>query len=99
MPLGARGDSNVIRQYAAKHAALPETIKRIVPDLIDWAGKSCEQQRLRMVNAQYNSNEGTRRLMIEDLKRQAKDLTMYAGFLVYRLPPSVNDMLARIAAE
>jgi hypothetical protein len=37
--------------------------------------------------------------MIEDLKRKAKDLTMYAGFLKYRLPPWVNDMLARIAAE
>ena len=89
----------MIRQYSAKHAALPETIKRNVPNLIMWTGQSCEQQRLRLSAAQYGANEGTRRLMVEDLKRKAKDLTMYAGFLVYRLPPWVNDMLARIAAE
>lgn len=99
LPLEAKGDSNVIRQYSAKHAALPETIKRNVPNLIMWTGESCEQQRLRTAGAQFGANEGTRRLMIEDLKRKAKDLTMYAGFLVYRLPPWVNDMLARIAAE
>lgn len=29
----------------------------------------------------------------------AKDLMMYSGFLKYRLPASVNDTLARIAAE
>jgi len=64
-----------------------------------WTGTSCEQQRLKLSNSQYNSNEGTRRQMMEDLKRKAKDLTMYSGFLKYRLPPWVNDMLARIAAE
>jgi len=37
--------------------------------------------------------------MIEKLKVMTKDLMMYAGFLKYRLPASVNDTLARIAAE
>lgn len=64
-----------------------------------WTGRSCEEQRCKLANSHYNSNDGTRRHMIEDLKRKAKDLTMYAGFLKYRLPPWVNDMLARIAAE
>jgi hypothetical protein len=37
--------------------------------------------------------------MIEKLKIMAKDLMMYSGFLKYRLPASVNETLARIAAE
>lgn len=99
LPLEAHGDSNTIRQFANKYSSLPETITRNVPNLIMWTGTSCEQQRLKLSNSQYNSNEGTRRQMMEDLKRKAKDLTMYSGFLKYRLPPWVNDMLARIAAE
>ncbi|OBT79120.1 hypothetical protein VF21_01816 [Pseudogymnoascus sp. 05NY08] len=99
LPLEAHGDSNIIRQFAGKYAAFPETITRNIPNLIMWTGRSCEEQRSRLANSQYNSNDGTRRHMIEDLKRKAKDLTMYAGFLKYRLPPWVNDLLARIAAE
>jgi nuclear pore complex protein Nup93 len=99
LPLEARGDSTIIRQTAAKYSSLPETITRNVPNLIMWTGRSCEKQRMILANAQYGSDEGIRRQMIDDLKRKAKDLTMYAGFLKYRLPPWVNDMLARIAAE
>lgn len=99
LPLEAQGDSNTIRQYAGKYSALPETITRNIPNLIMWTGRSCEEQRNKLVNSHYNSNDGTRRHMINDLKRKAKDLTMYAGFLKYRLPPWVNDMLARIAAD
>jgi hypothetical protein len=38
-------------------------------------------------------------MMAEALKDMAKDVMMYSGFLKYRLPASVNDTLARIAAE
>lgn len=99
LPLEAQGDSNIIRQFAAKYSALPETITRNIPNLIMWTGRSCEEQRSKLAKSHYNSNDGTRRHMIEDLKRKARDLTMYAGFLKYRLPTWVNDMLARIAAE
>jgi hypothetical protein len=37
--------------------------------------------------------------MIEQLGLVAKDMVMYSGFLRYRLPASVNDTLAKIAAE
>lgn len=99
MPLEAKGDVNAIRAAAAKYNSCPETIKCNVPNLILWTAESCERQRSKLAHSQYNSNEGTRRAMIEDLRRKAKDLTMYVGFLQYRLPPQVNDMLARIASE
>jgi hypothetical protein len=38
-------------------------------------------------------------MIIDRLKDMAKNLMMYSGFLKYRLPASVNDTLARIAAE
>jgi len=99
LPLGAKGDSSIVRQYASKYSSLPETLSRNVPNLIIWTIRSCSQQRAVLASAQYGSNDGTRREMIDDLKMKARDLMMYVGFLRYRLPASVNDSLARIAAE
>lgn len=74
-------------------------IARNVPNLIVWTIRSCSEQRSILSKTQYGGNEGTRQEMIEKLKVMTKDLMMYAGFLKYRLPASVNDTLARIAAE
>jgi nuclear pore complex protein Nup93 len=74
-------------------------IARNVPNLIVWTIRSCSEQRSILSKTQYGGNEGTRQQMIEKLKVMTKDLMMYAGFLKYRLPASVNDTLARIAAE
>jgi nuclear pore complex protein Nup93 len=89
----------VIRQYAAKYSALPHVVTRNIPNLVMWTCRSCEEQRQRLAGSNFSSNDGTRRQMMEDLKRKVKDLTMYAGFLKYRFPPWVNDTLARIAAD
>lgn len=99
LPLTAGGDSTAVRQYAAKYSSLDECIRRLVPNLIIWAIRCCSTQRGQMSNGQYVVNDGTRRMILEDLKAKAKDLMMYSGFLKYRLPVSVNETLARIAAE
>jgi len=99
LPLQAAGDSTQVRQQAAQYSALPQVIARNVPNLIVWTIRSCSKQRSILSKTQFGGNEGTRYEMIEKLKVMAKDLMMYSGFLKYRLPASVNDTLARIAAE
>lgn len=95
----AEGNSAKVRQSAAMYASLPQTVARNVPQLIIWTILCCSKQRLILASGQFSANDGTRRMMIDDLKLKAKDLMMYAGFLKYRLPPDVNSTLARIAAE
>jgi nuclear pore complex protein Nup93 len=93
------GDSVVIRSYAAKFSSFPQPIAQIVPSLILWTIRCCSQERSFLTLREYGGNEGTRRQMIDRLKLIAKDMMMYSGFLRYRLPASVNDTLAKIAAE
>jgi nuclear pore complex protein Nup93 len=95
----AAGDSAAVRESAALYSSLPQTVSRNVPQLIIWTIQCCSQQRAILAKGQFTANDGTRRMMIDDLTIKAKDMMMYAGFLRYRLPPSVNDTLARIAAE
>lgn len=99
LPIQAKGDSSVIRQSAAQYSALPQTVARNVPPLILWTLRCCSEQRAVLARSAYGGNEGTRSMMMEQLKTVARDLMMYAGFLKYRLPASVNDTLARIAAD
>lgn len=100
LPLQAEGDSTQIRQKAAQYSALPQVIARNIPNLIVWTIRSCSEQRSLLSKTLFGGgNEGTRHRMIERLKVMTKDVMMYSGFLKYRLPVSVNDRLARIAAE
>ena len=80
-------------------SSFPQPIAQIVPSLILWTVRCCSQQRAVLTSREYGGNEGTRRQMIEQLGLVAKDMVMYSGFLRYRLPASVNDTLAKIAAE
>lgn len=100
LPLGAEGNSTLVRQQAARYSGLPQAVARNVPNLIIWTIRSCSAVRSALSSSQFGGvNEGTRRLMSEKMKVIAKDVMMYAGFLKYRLPLLVNETLARIAAE
>ncbi|KAI9742487.1 MAG: hypothetical protein M1818_004021 [Claussenomyces sp. TS43310] len=99
IPLGAQGDSTRIRQCAAKYSSFDQTIIRLIPNLIIWSIRCCMSQRSFLMGSQFGGNDGSRFSMMTELKSIAKDLMMYSGFLKYRLPSSVNDALARIAAE
>jgi hypothetical protein len=96
-----RGDSTRIRACATKYASLPPTVARLVPQLIIWAIQCASLvRRDHLAAAAYPAaNDAVRSAVVVDMAHVARDLMMYSGFLKYRLPASVNDALARIAAE
>ncbi|KAL2019449.1 hypothetical protein VTK56DRAFT_9654 [Thermocarpiscus australiensis] len=99
LPLTARGDPSVIRSYAARFAGLAQPVAINVPNLILWTVVCCTRQRERLVNGQFSGNEGTARLMVDELKQIILDLTAYTSQLRYRLPPHLHEALARASAD
>ncbi|TQW00859.1 nuclear pore protein (Nic96) [Cordyceps javanica] len=99
LPLDAGGDASTIRAYAAKFSALPQPVSINVPNLLMWTIISCVRQREQLTNGQFSGNEGTRRLMVDQLKQMTLDLTTYTSQLRYRFPPHLHEALARASAE
>ncbi|KAK3321050.1 putative nuclear pore protein [Cercophora scortea] len=99
LPLGARGDPSVIRNYAAKFASLAQPVAINVPNLLMWTIVCCTKQRERLVTGQFSGNESTARLMVDELKQMSVDLTTYTSQLRYRLPPHLHEALARASAD
>ncbi|KAI1343979.1 Nup93/Nic96-domain-containing protein [Xylariaceae sp. FL0016] len=99
LPLDANGDPAKIRHYAAKFAGLSQTVAINVPNLLMWTITCCLRQRDRLMSGQFSGNEGTRRMMCDELKQISMDLTTYTGQLRYRFPPHLHEALARASAE
>ncbi|KAH6608106.1 hypothetical protein Trco_004419 [Trichoderma cornu-damae] len=99
LPLEAGGDASTIRAYASKFSSLSQPVSINVPNLIMWTIISCVRQREHLVNGQFSGNEGTRKMMVEQLKQMILDLTTYTSQLRYRFPPHLHEALARASAE
>ncbi|KAL6901386.1 NIC domain-containing protein [Trichoderma evansii] len=99
LPLEAGGDASTIRAYASKFSSLSQPVSINVPNLIMWTIISCVRQREQLVNGQFSGNEGTRKMMVEQLKQMILDLTTYTSQLRYRFPPHLHEALARASAE
>jgi nuclear pore complex protein Nup93 len=97
--LDARGDPSIIRQYASKFAGLSQPVAINVPNLLMWTITCCMNQRERLLSGQYSGNEGTRRIMVDNLKQISMDLTTYTSQLKYRFPPHLHQALARASAD
>lgn len=99
LPLAAKGDPAIIRAYAAKFPGLSQPVSINVPNLLMWTIIACTRQRESLSTGAFSGNEGTRRLMIDQMKQTVLDLTTYTSQLRYRLPPMLHEALARAAAE
>ncbi|PFH61538.1 hypothetical protein XA68_17041 [Ophiocordyceps unilateralis] len=99
LPLDAAGDASTIRAYASKFSALSQPVSINVPNLLMWTIICCLRQREQLTNGQFSGNEGTRRLMVDQLKQMTLDLTTYTSQLRYRFPPHLHEALARASAE
>ncbi|EGX96200.1 nuclear pore protein (Nic96) [Cordyceps militaris CM01] len=99
LPLDAGGDASTIRAYAAKFSAMPQPVSINVPNLLMWTVLCCVRQREQLTNGQFSGNEGTRKLMVDQLKQLTLDLTTYTSQLRYRFPPHLHEALARASAE
>ncbi|KOS22593.1 Nucleoporin NIC96 [Escovopsis weberi] len=99
LPLEAGGDASAIRSSVSKFSSLSQPVSINVPNLIMWTIISCMRQREQLANGQFSGNEGTRRMMVEQLKQMILDLTTYTGQLRYRFPPHLHEALARASAE
>ncbi|KAI1494640.1 Nup93/Nic96-domain-containing protein [Biscogniauxia mediterranea] len=99
LPLGANGDPAKIRHYASKFSGLSQTVAINVPNLLMWTITCCIRQRERLTSGQFSGNEGTRRMMCDELKQISLDLTTYTSQLKYRFPPHLHEALARASSE
>jgi nuclear pore complex protein Nup93 len=103
LPLDANGDAALIRAYASKFTGLPQPVSINVPNLLMWTIISCVRQREQLSGngggVQFSGNEGTRRMMVEQLRQITLDLTTYTSQLRYRFPPHLHEALARASAE
>ncbi|KAI0484422.1 Nup93/Nic96-domain-containing protein [Xylariaceae sp. FL0804] len=99
LPLDANGDPAKIRHYASKFSGLSQTVAINVPNLLMWTITCCIRQRERLMSGQFSGNEGTRRMMCENLKQISMDLTTYTSQLRYRFPPHLHEALARASAD
>lgn len=70
-----------------------------VPNLLMWTIISCVRQRESLTGGQFSGNEGTRRMMVDQLRQMTLDLTTYTSQLRYRFPPHLHEALARASAE
>ncbi|KAK4457502.1 Nup93/Nic96-domain-containing protein [Cladorrhinum samala] len=99
LPLNAKGDQSVIRNYAARFSGLSQPVAINVPNLLLWTVICCTRQRERLMNGGFSGNETTARMMIDNLKQMSVDLTAYTSQLRYRLPPHLHEALARASAD
>ncbi|KAK7398151.1 nuclear pore complex subunit [Neonectria punicea] len=99
LPLDAAGDASTIRAYASKFSGLSQPVSINVPNLLMWTIICCVRQKEQLTNGQFSGNEGTRRMMVEQLKQMTLDLTTYTSQLRYRFPPHLHEALARASAE
>ncbi|KAH7153065.1 Nup93/Nic96-domain-containing protein [Dactylonectria macrodidyma] len=99
LPLDAQGDASIIRSCASKFSGLSQPVSINVPNLLMWTIICCVRQKEQLTNGQFSGNEGTRRMMVEQLKQMTLDLTTYTSQLRYRFPPHLHEALARASAE
>jgi nuclear pore complex protein Nup93 len=99
LPLDAKGDPSVIRNYASKFSALAQPVAINVPNLLMWTIICCHKQRERLMNGQFTGNESTARMLADELKQISVDLTTYTSQLRYRFPPHLHEALARASAD
>ncbi|KAI1418220.1 Nup93/Nic96-domain-containing protein [Hypoxylon sp. FL1857] len=99
LPLDGSGDPTRIRHYAATFSGLSQTVAINVPNLLMWTITCCIRQRERLMSSQFSGNEGTRKMMCDNLKQISMDLTTYTSQLRYRFPPHLHEALARASAD
>ncbi|ORY64059.1 Nup93/Nic96-domain-containing protein [Pseudomassariella vexata] len=99
LPLDAKGDASKIRHCASKFSGLTQPVAINVPNLLMWTITCCVKQRERLMGGQYSGNEGTRRMMCDNLKQISMDLTTYTSQLKYRFPPHLHQALARASSD
>ena len=100
LPIRARGDPSKIRAYASRFATLSQPVAINVPNLLMWTVVCCTRQRDALTaQGQFSGNEGTRRMVVEEMRQITLDLTTYTSQLRYRFPPHLHEALARASAE
>jgi nuclear pore complex protein Nup93 len=97
LPLGAKGNINIIRTMAQNFASLPPVVARNVGDLMMWTILCCGRQRERLRANEWDNV--TNKQTAEDLLQAARDLMVFAGLIRFRLPPKVFEVLARAGQD
>jgi len=99
LPLEAKGNASTIRSFATKFSSLPPSVASCIPALLMWTVTACNNERHALMRKQYGANEGTRELLIKDLKQKNLDLTSYTSQLRYRFPAYLHEALAKAQSD
>jgi len=99
IPADAKGDPTLIRGFATQFAMLPQSVAINVPNLIMWTVLCAVRQREHLAAGHVSGNEGTRQMILRDLRQTMLDLTAYTSQLRYRFPPHLHEALARASVE
>jgi len=79
---------------------LPQSVAANVPNLIMWTVLCAVRQRDHLAAGHVVSgNEGTRHMILRELRQTMLDLTAYTSQLRYRFPPHLHEALARASVE
>ncbi|CRK22855.1 hypothetical protein BN1723_018024, partial [Verticillium longisporum] len=90
LPLEANGDPAIVRAYAAKFPGLSQPVSINVPNLLMWTVLACTRQREQLSTGAFSGNEGTRRLIIEQMRQMVLDLTTYTSQLRRALSEAIS---------
>ncbi|KAH6670796.1 Nup93/Nic96-domain-containing protein [Halenospora varia] len=99
LPLNAKGNASLIRQYATKFSSLIQPIAATVPNLLMWSIYAINQMRDQFNNSQYTGNDDVRTGIVADMRVKSMDLTTYTSQLRYRFPADLHEALARAQSE
>lgn len=95
LPLEARGDVSVVRQYAQNFNSLSPVLARCIGDLLIWSVLACTKEKERLTKAGWETD--SRRTAVEQQNTAIADLGVFAGLVRYKLRQDVFEALARAA--
>lgn len=92
LPMDARGDITVVRQYAQNFNQLIPLLARCVGDLLIWAVLASNGERDRLLTEGWETDN--RRQVVQEWGTVIADLSIFAGLVRYKLRQGVFEVLA-----
>ncbi|KAF4627428.1 hypothetical protein G7Y89_g10727 [Cudoniella acicularis] len=99
LPLLAKGNASEIRNCAARFSSYTQPVASTVPNLIMWTILCTNSIQANLRNSGFSANEGSRQLLMQEMKQKNMDLTTYTSQLRYRFPAHLHEALARAQSE
>ncbi|KAF2764667.1 NIC-domain-containing protein [Teratosphaeria nubilosa] len=97
LPTDSHGDINEIKAKAQAFDQMPTNVARTVGHVMLWTVTAAVYLGEKMKHAEFDT--GMHRGMVENCKRIAEDVNLFAGLIRFKLPGRVWETLARASEE